>query len=263
MDIRVVIADDEPLARQLLERLVGAQPGLSIVGVAHSGHAAERLIAATKPDLVFLDIEMPEMTGVELTASLRASQASPLVIFITAFDRFATEAFDLDVLDYLVKPIAKERFSRAIERARKAICSRRAREPDEQATSVASPSVGRSIHGAPSVTIRQRDELIRVPENDIYWLEAASQYVNVHTRNGSFLVAEPLKKYFARLAGPFFRRVHRSAVVNVNVVRRISRRPNGVHELQLANGAVVPLSRSRRALLPELLDASVENRIDV
>jgi two-component system LytT family response regulator len=257
VDIKVVIADDEPLARQLLVHLVRAQPGLSIVGVAENGAVAERMIVESQPDLVFLDIKMPRMGGVELTESLRGSKRVPLIVFVTAFNRFAPDAFDLDVLDYLVKPVAKERFARAVDRARRAIRSRRVQALGEQIAAVAASDAERVEEDDPYVVIKQRDELVRVLESDIFWLEAASQYVNIHTRDESFVVAEPMKKYFSRLTLPDFRRVHRSAVVNVSKVQRILKRPNGVHELELINGIGVPLSRSRKALVRELLDTCI------
>ena len=262
MEIRVVIADDEPLARQLLVRLIKAVPDITIAGVAHNGESAERMIAEMQPDLVFLDVNMPKMSGVELTEALQRAKASPLVIFVTAFDRFATTAFDLDVLDYLVKPIGKERFARAIERARNAIKARRVRELGEKIAAVNSSSGEETDSDAPFVIIKQRDELIRVPERDIYWLEAASQYVNIHTRTDRYVVAEPLKRYFSRLTSPDFRRVHRSAVVNVRKVRRVLRKPNGVHELELSNGVGVALSRSRKTLVDELLSATAGNQLE-
>jgi two-component system, LytTR family, response regulator len=242
LKIKVVIADDEPLARQLLERLVCAQPEFTVAGIAENGIAAERMIAEEKPDLVFLDINMPEKTGVELTETLHAQPITPLIVFVTAFDRFAAVAYDLDVLDYLVKPISKARFSRAVERARNAIAARRSSDAN-----------------VPYVVVKRRDELIRVAERDIYWLEAASQYVHIHTADDSFVVAEPLKRYFSRLSSPDFKRVHRSAVVNIRKVSRILRKANGVHELELANGVGVSLARSRKMMLEELLGASAGN----
>lgn len=260
MEIKVVIADDEPLARRLLVRLVDAQNDLSIAGVAHNGRNAESMIAELRPDLVFLDVNMPKMTGVEITEAIQQMPVAPFVVFVTAFDHYATTAFDLDVLDYLVKPIEKERFARAVDRARKAIKARRVEELGQEIAAVASPEPERPTSDAPYVIIKQRDELIRVPEDDIYWLEAASQYVNIHTKDEQYVVSEPLKRYFSRLASPAFRRVHRSAVVNVQKVHRVLRRANGVHELELANGTRVALSRSRRALVDELLNASTSNR---
>jgi len=262
MSIQVVIADDEPLARQLLVRLVREQAGLSVVGAADNGETALRMIRELAPDLVFLDIRMPKLTGVALAAAVRELPVAPLVVFVTAYDDHAAEAFDLDVLDYLVKPIEKARFARAVERARKAICARQVQDLGAKIAAVAGNGAAEPDDDAtePYVIVRQRDELIRIPECDIFWLEAKSQYVVIHTREARYIVAEPLARYHARLVSESFRRVHRSAVVNVTKVRHVLRKLNGVHELRLANGEGVPLSRSRKDLVDRLLGECLDNR---
>jgi two-component system LytT family response regulator len=260
--IRVVIADDEPLARQLLARLVDSQPDLLLVGAAQTGESAWQLIRNTRPDLVFLDIKMPEMNGVELAAALRAQVKSPYVVFVTGYNQYATRAFDLDALDYLVKPIAKDRFRQSVERARKAICADRLQALGEKIAAVAVHDSSGSVVApdATHVTLRQGDELLRIDERDVFWLEAASQYVRVHTASHSYVVAESLNNFLQKRSPELFRRVHRSAAINVTKVDRVLRRANGVHELQLCNGVAVPLSRSRRRQLSALLDASARNR---
>lgn len=255
--IRVVIADDEPLARQLLLRLAKSQPGLSIVGLAADGKKAKRMIEETQPDLVFLDVMMPGMTGIELVASIGTRSPSPYVVFVTAFDGYAIKAFDLDALDYLVKPIEKERFAQSVQRARKAICAKRVQQLGERIAAVAHADEMPATTSDEDrfVIVKHRDELIRLQETDIYWLEAASQYVHVHTDSAHYIIAESLNKYLARLSPDLFVRTHRSAAVNVTQVNRVIRKQNGVHELQLSNGAGVPLSRSRRLLVNDLLRA--------
>jgi two-component system, LytTR family, response regulator len=251
--IRVVIADDEPLARQLLARLVEAQGDLTIVGQAGDGESARRLIKDARPDLVFLDIMMPTLNGLEMVASLQSGAHQPHIVFVTAFEDHAIRAFELDALDYLVKPIERARFARTVQRAKTAILAMR-----EQGTAddiAASAAQGPE----PYVIVRHRDELIRIPEHDIFWLEAASQYVHIHTESARFIVAESLSSYLDRLASNCFVRVHRSAAVNRSKVAHVVRKQNGVHELQLANGVGVPLSRSRRNLLAEILGACAAN----
>jgi two-component system LytT family response regulator len=260
--IRVVIADDEPLARQLLTRLVESQPDLLTVGVAETGESAWQLIRKTRPDLVFLDIKMPEMNGVELAAALRAHGNSPYVVFVTGYNQFATRAFDLDALDYLVKPIAKDRFRQSVERARKAICADRLQELGEKIAAVTGHEASGFVAAAHDarLTLRQGDELLRIDERDVYWLEAASQYVRVHTASHSYVVAESLNRFLQKLSPQLFKRVHRSAAVNVSKVDRVLRCANGVHELRLCDGTAVPLSRSRRRQVSAFLDASARNR---
>ena len=245
--IRVVIADDEPLARQLLARLVACLHGLEVVGIAYDGDSAQRAIDENTPELVFLDVEMPGATGVELASAWRNNPARPFVIFVTAFDRYAIKAFDLDVIDYLVKPISRQRLGQAVNKAKRAIIARRVRKAEADAW---------QRH----VVIKQGDELLQIRESDIFWLEAASQYVRIHTRAAEYIVAEPLNKYHAKLDPKKFIRVHRSAVVNAQKVQRVLKKMNGVHELQLQNGAGVPLSRSRKSLAHDLLSCSTQNR---
>lgn len=251
-DLRVVIADDEPLARRLLARLVETEPGLLVVGVATDGEHARQLIAETRPDLVFLDIMMPRLSGVELMRRFGDDPWQPRVIFVTAFDHYAAKAFDLDALDYLVKPIEKARFARAVERARQALTKATERSDADAAAATTA-----------SVRIRQGDEIVDVPERAIGWLEAASQYVRIHTGDRTFIVAETLGAFHRRLRSQAFIRVHRSAVVNVTRVARVLRRSNRVHELELDTGDRVPLSRSRRRLLADILGASARRRFPV
>jgi len=260
--IRVVIADDEPLARQLLVRLAKNQSGLSIVGLAENGGAAKRMIEEVRPDLVFLDVMMPGMSGIELMSSISSLPAAPYVVFVTASDDYAIKAFDLDALDYLVKPIEKERFAQSVQRARKAICAKRVQRLGEEIAAVAGADsrLETTDDRDRFVIVKQRDELIRVQESDIYWLEAASQYVHIHTESARYIVAESLNKYLARLSPDLFARVHRSAAVNVSQVSHVIRKPNGVHMLQLSNGVGVPLSRSRRLLVHDFLGLRAADR---
>ncbi len=252
--IRAVVVDDEPLARGLIVGLAAAHQGLSIVGQAGTGAGALRLIAETRPDLAFLDIKMPDIDGIELMRRLRELSNPPFIVLVTAFDQFAIDAFELDALDYLVKPIEKLRFKRSVERASEAVRSTHMQRLCREMVSVAAGEQ-RAVSGAPDahVIIRQRDELIRVAENDILWLEAASQYVRIHTASDSFLVAEPLNKYHAKLDANNFVRVHRSAVINVARIVRISKNANGTHDLQLTDGTSITLSRSRKQLVRSLL----------
>lgn len=260
--IRVVIADDEPLARQLLARLVDNQPDLLLVGAAETGEGAWQLIRKTRPELVFLDIKMPQMNGVELAGMLHAEGSRPYVVFVTGYNQYATRAFDLDALDYLVKPIAKDRFRQSVERARRAICADRLQELGERIAAVAGQDTGSGGGDARDVqlTLRQGDELLRIDERDVYWIEAASQYVRVHTETHSYVVAESLNRFLQKLSPDLFQRVHRSAAINVSKVDRVLRRPNGVHELKLCNGVAVPLSRSRRKQVDRILNVSARNR---
>jgi len=253
-DIDAVVADDEPLARELLLRLLADQPGIRVTGVAADGASTRRLITDAEPDLVFLDVEMPGMSGVDMMAAWPPQAVRPYVVFVTAYDEYATMAFDLDAVDYLVKPVVKDRLSRALDRARRTIAASRI-------AAAAQTPAGNPAANVGAVVIRQRDEIIRLDESEILWLEAASQYVYVHAESGRYIVAETLSRFHRRLSPDRFLRVHRSAVVNVAKVARVLRRSNGLFRLQLANDTSVPLSRSRRRMLDTLLAACAGNRL--
>ena len=257
-NVRVVIADDESLARQLLVRLVETDESLEIVGVANDGDSARRIVEDTLPDIIFLDIQMPKQSGIEMASTILSRGNKAQVIFVTAHEDHAIRAFDLGALDYLVKPIEKARFFKAVERAKSAIRARRVRQLGDEIAAVASgkePRVSATGAEEPFIIVKQRDELIQVRERDIYWLEAANQYVHIHTESARYIAAESLKKYFSKLSPVRFARVHRSAVVNISKIAHVRKQQNGVHELQLANGVSVPLSRSRRALVSQILGA--------
>ncbi len=252
--IKVLIVDDEPLAQRLIRSLVDKEPGLTTIGCCSDGAQARQEILKLNPDLVFLDVQMPKMSGVELMQGLPRTLALPYVIFVTAFGQYAVQAFDVDALDYLLKPVDEDRFRVSVERAKKAIQQKRLRALSEQIAEVANSLTQPGPQDDKRhLIVRRGDELIRLSADEIVWLEAASQYVKVHTSNYTYLVAESLKHYQRRLPRHLFTRIHRSAVVNRARLSRVFKRPNGVHALELDNGTILSLARSRRDLLTDLL----------
>jgi two-component system LytT family response regulator len=253
--IRVLIVDDEPLAQMLISNLVATDPDLVSVGVCSDGIQARREILQQEPDLVFLDVQMPKLNGVELVEGLDDRQCVPYVVFVTAFSEYAVQAFDVDALDFLMKPVDEERFNVAVARAKNAIQQKRLRKLSEQIANVAT-SYKQHIQpeDATQLIVKKGDELIRLPASDIVWLEAASQYVRVHTRDNTYLIAETMKNYQRRLPQHMFTRIHRSTVVNRTRLSRVFKKPNGVHALELDDGTVLSLARSRRKLLNDLLE---------
>ena len=262
--IRVVVADDEELARRLLNNLIAHQRDLTVVGNAENGETAIELVERHQPHLIFLDVMMPGKDGIEVARALKEQDAPPFVVFVTAFDDYAIPAFDLEVLDYLVKPIDRRRFKQTLKRVRTAVKVRRVQQLGEEIASVSNEANRKASNGdgGRHVVVRQRDELIQIAEKDIFWLEAASQYVRIHTESCHYIVAEPLNRYHARLSSDMFVRVHRSAVVNTANVARVIKKKNGVHELRLANGVGVPLSRSRKDMVSEFLGINAERKLN-
>ena len=257
--IRVLVVDDEPLARTLICRLVEKDADMLIIGTCSNGAEAMHKIDTLHPDLVFIDVQMPEKSGVEVVEKTTGAEGAPCFVFVTAFDQYAVRAFEVDALDYLLKPIQSDRFLAAILRAKKAIQQRRIRSLSRQIAKVESSYEGASDRAEdPHFTVRRGDELVSLAVSDIVWIEAAGQYVNVHTDRESYIVAESLKSYHKRLPDSMFIRVHRSAVVNRQKLARIFRRRNGVHSLELRDGSVVPLARSRKKMLNDLLKDCID-----
>jgi len=200
----VLIADDEPLAQDRLRRLIAEVPWLRLLGVEADGAGTLRALDAQKPDLVFLDIEMPGKDGLEV---LESARHQPVVVFTTAYDHYAVTAFDLEAADYLLKPFGRQRFLAAVERARQALERGAARS---------------AAGGAPDawsrLFVRDRGRIVALPAADVERLEAEGDYVTVHSRGRRYLVRLPLRDFERRLDPRRFRRVHRRHIVNLDQV---------------------------------------------
>jgi len=241
MDIRVLIADDEPLARRGVIQLLEAHGDMRVAGEARDGREAVQLIRALKPDLLFLDVQMPENDGFNVLA--RTPEADlPLVIFLTAYEEFAARAFDVEAVDYVVKPPARGRFDRALERARQRLLQRRS------TGSTNTPPVMVRVDG-PNGTILLRPE-------EIDWVEAANYCAVVHARGVRFIIRESLDALEKRMPASLFLRTHRSALVNVARMRAFLEAEE--HDaVVLSCGTRVSVSRRRRrAVLERIRDLS-------
>lgn len=243
--LRVLIVDDEPLARRRLDILLKDIADVEVAGAAPHALAARRMIAELRPDLVLLDIKMPGMSGFELLDAL-PKEAAPIVVFVTAFDRFAVEAFERAAFDYLLKPVEPERLAQAIGRAREALAAREAsgrlRELEEIIANlrggpeVAGPAFDREVW------VQARSDRLSVAVADIDWVAAERDYVRLHAGGRSFLVRGSMNGLAARLDPKVFVRVHRSALVRLDRIVRI-RRQVGRSSVVLSTGAEVPVSR--------------------
>lgn len=229
--MRVLIVDDETPARNKLRRMLGLFADVEVVGEAADGARALSLAAQLRPDAIFLDVQMPEVDGFDVAASL--PDDGPALVFVTAFDRYALQAFDTHASDYLLKPVEPERLERAIRRLR------------------ASPRLSlRPGAGAPPTQLlivdRGATHVVRCV--DIEWLQAADNYVNVHLRGKSLLMRRTLESLLKDLA-PAFVRTHRSAAVALSCVEAVRPRGKGDAVVVLRSGAEVPCSRQHRAIL--------------
>jgi two-component system, LytTR family, response regulator len=249
--IRVLIADDEPLARRGTRAVLSREPDIEIVAECETGEEAVREIRARRPDLVFLDIEMPAGNGFQVLEALPADEM-PVVVFITAHDRHALEAFETHAIDYLLKPVDPERFAIALERARAAVSYKeREQWPRRLAAllhDMKSPPRYRS-----RLMVRGAGRVLLVPVTDIDWIEAASNYARLHLGTKIHLLRETLGNLEAELDPDRFCRIHRSTIVNLERIKEIVPEARGDQVLVLHDGTRLDLSARHRETLEERL----------
>jgi len=231
--MRVLIVDDEAPARDKLRRWVGAQGDFEIAGEAADGLAAAAAIESLKPDVVFLDIQMPGLSGLEVAAQLE-SDAAPLLVFVTAFDEHAIRAFDLNAVDYLLKPYDRDRLEKSLQRLRE----RRGAAQLGNAVRTARAQTRSSER----LLVPRGEQLELIEASAIHWLEADDNYVHVHTAGAKYLVRRTLADLLEQL-GERFVRIHKSTAVNLAEVASLAPLFKGDHEVRLRGGAVLRLSR--------------------
>jgi two-component system LytT family response regulator len=255
--LRAIVADDEPLARSTLRRLLGADADIALVAECADGAAAVAAVRQHSPDLLFLDVQMPGLGGFDVLAQL-GPQVPPLVIFVTAYDRYAIRAFDVHAVDYLLKPFDDERFHEALAQAKRRHKLERLVGMTRQLSALLDDvRGGASSSGLAAplqrLTIHREGQIEVVEVGDIEWIEAADQYVIVHTEQAEHLLREPLADLEQQLDPARFVRIHRSAIVALARVRKFEREASGVGRVLLAKNKWLPVSRSRVAALRERL----------
>jgi two-component system LytT family response regulator len=245
--IRTIIVDDERWARQRLLSLLRRSADFHVVAECANGESALKAIQAEAPDLIFLDVQIPRLNGLELIASIPREKV-PLFVFVTAFDKYAVEAFDASAIDYLLKPFNEERFERALDRVRKATATNRWDVSTLQhvLASVLAPNRFLQRIGAKS---NGRVIFVRVEEID--WIEATGNYLALHAGKETHLIRETLTRLEGKLDPRQFVRIHRSTIVNVERVRQLEPWSRGEQLLQLKDGTKLSLGRVFR---PRLLD---------
>lgn len=253
--LRVLIVDDEALARQRLLDLLGHEASVEIAGVADNGNAAVEAIRTLAPDVVFLDIQMPGRTGLDVVREIGPAQM-PVTIFCTAYDQYALHAFDVAAIDYLVKPFDDERFETAFARARRAIelaeigeLSARLKallDGRPAAPVAASPGAAPPAAGwLERIAVETRGQVRVVPVGEIDAITASGPYVELHVGDKSWLVRERMQTLEDRLDPARFTRVHRSAIVRLDRIDALLREAGGDYTLRLKSGRQLPVSRSR------------------
>ncbi|HEX6063924.1 MAG TPA: LytTR family DNA-binding domain-containing protein [Longimicrobiales bacterium] len=250
-DIRTLVVDDEPAARRGLRALLQAQTGFEVVGEARHGREALELITQLRPELVFLDIQMPEMTGLEVVEALRGGDM-PVVVFVTAYDEWAVRAFEVQALDYVLKPFEDERLQAVLRRVRAHFVKA---QPGEFLQKV--EALLATARTAPSflsrLLVRDAGSIHFIPLADVDWIEAADYYARVHAGKTSQLVRYTLNDLEQQLDPQQFMRVHRSAIVRIARIKEIRIAHNQHHTLVLSTGTTVPLSRGKREQLEAAL----------
>ena len=258
--IRVLVVDDEPLARERLLDLLAHEPGVEIIGTADNGIAAVEAIKTVHPDLVFLDVQMPGKTGLDVVRDIGV-EAMPATIFVTAFDQYALRAFDVAALDYLVKPFDDERFEQAFARARRLIELRDLAKLREQLLAVLQQSGATTQPAAAPassaylerIAVEMRGKVRVVPVEQIDYITASGPYAELHTGDRTHIIRETMQTLEERLDPRQFIRIHRSAIVRLALVDTLLRGAGGDYEVQLKGGLRLPVSRSRREELERRL----------
>lgn len=259
--IRAILVDDEPLARRGLELRLRAYSDIQIVAQCGNGREAVEAVAVHSPDLMFLDIEMPGVDGFEVLR--RIPQTSmPMVVFVTAFDRYAVEAFDAHALDYLLKPLVDERFERTMAHVRDQFAQRKSVKHREQLVALLASVTGagqldaeellaRGAEGIPRrfpevLPIRLGRETIRLPVAAIEWVDAAGDYMCVHAEGRTHVVRATMKQFEERLDPADFQRIHRSTIVNIDRIKELNHIFHGDYSVLLKDGTRLTLSRGYR-----------------
>ena len=235
--MRALIVDDEPLARRGIRQLLAREPDIAVVGECRDGRSALLALESLAPDLVFLDVQMPELDAFGIIKA-RGVERMPIVVFVTAYDAFAVKAFEAQALDYLVKPLVAARFAATMARVRE-----RVRERHHSVLVVGTPTGSLVLAAA-----------------EIDWIEADDYYARVHAGGSTHLLRESLTSLCRRLDTTDFVRVHRGALVRVDRIREVRSTAQGGLVVVLRDGTTIPVSRRRRATLQALLRSTVRGR---
>lgn len=277
--IRTVVVDDEPNAREGIIGLLAEQEGIVVAGEARNGREAVSVVRRARAELLYLDIQMPELDGFGVLRELAPAEM-PVVVFVTAYDTHALRAFEVHALDYLLKPFSDERFAESLGVARRRVHQRRAGELGQQlaelllgatsspattpapalASTPAEPALdpsgeGESLHGVPGpegpfldrIMVRTAKGAIFIRAEEIDWIQADDYYAKLHVKGRGYLVRETMQSLASRLDPRRFVRTHRSAIVNIDRVKTLQPYFRGAYVLTLTDGTQVALSRSRRA----------------
>jgi two-component system, LytTR family, response regulator len=253
--IRTLVVDDEPLARRGIRRLLGEDPDIEIVGECGDGLTAVAAIREKKPDLLLLDVQMPEKDGFEVLESLNGDPI-PAVIFITAYDQYAIRAFDVHAMDYVLKPFDRDRFETSLRRVKAEL---RQRTPEELKSRMMSliKSVRDERLYAERLLVKTGGRVVFLRTVEIDWIEAQGNYLRLHKGAESYLIRQTMAEMEARLSPNRFLRIHRSSIVNIERIKELHPMFHGDYHVVLQNGIRLTLSRNYRHRVPPYLGNSL------
>ncbi|MFC3095549.1 DNA-binding response regulator [Alteromonas sediminis] len=261
--IKVIVVDDEPLARKGLRYRLEEHKDIEIITECSTGQEAVHAIMTHLPDVVFLDIQMPELNGFQVVAELKKTLTTlPIILFVTAYDAYAIKAFEIHALDYLLKPADDERIAEALDRVRASLKQQNQSEQSDKLINLVAGYTGQSatdvleklandepVESSPysdTMAIKDGSEVTRVPVDSILWIDAAGDYMCVHAKEGMHIMRKTMKELEKELNPNVFVRVHRSAIVNINFVKKMVSHVSGEYHLILQNETELKVSRSHR-----------------
>lgn len=262
--LKALIVDDEPLALSLLKAKLSKIPEVEVIGECKNGRTAIKATMELSPDLLFLDIQMPGLDGFEVVKRLQTDTA-PLVIFTTAYEQYALDAFDVHAVDYVLKPIDDERIQRAVQRALARLSSDDAGEGksrvisaindinERETASRVAEEAGLTENADKKIMIREREEITLLNQDDIEWIDAAGDYCCIHSGGDTHIKRTTLKELEQELDPETFKRVHRSTIVNLNCIEKVIPHTKGEFFLQIGEFEQIKVSRSYKDVIKSFL----------
>lgn len=253
--IRAIIVDDEPLGRTVIREMLRRDQDFAVVGECANGHEAINVIQDERPDLIFLDVQMPEIDGFEVLAALRDDQL-PMVIFVTAYDQYAVSAFEVHAVDYLLKPFDRERFGKALQRAKAQLQREQPTDVSQRILALLEEQRVKPKY-LERLVIKTNGRIFFLKTEEIDWISAEGNYVNLHVKKDSYLLRETISNLEVQLDPQRFARIHRSQIVNLDRIRELRHWSHGEYQVILHSGEELMLSRSYREKLHGLLGGTL------
>src|SRR5262249_14475598 len=244
MNIRALIVDDEPLARKRIRRLLAGEPDISIIDECGTGREAIKIIRESSPDLLFLDIQMPEVGGFDVLQAI-PKERMPIIIFVTAYDQHALKAFEVHALDYLLKPFKQDRFRNALDRARAQLAKGGPHPTDPGLTALIQKLRAEQSYLSRFV-IKSSSRVMLIKTNEVDWIESAANYVLLHVGEKTHIVRETMQALEDKLSPKVFQRISRSVIVNLERVKELQPMGKGQYVILLTSGKQLTMSRGIR-----------------